>query len=290
MHPPPKPSLVERALALIAGRSKPRLPEFAPALAVFGKHPAFGPEHLESGLGPGVDACAPIKFRVYNRCIEPLIPRWAEEPPDNRLPGFDHFLLYLDPLGGAVLGRLISRADAVGREGFPSVLLVYLPVHSPEALAGASRALARFESRLGACTTPEEVVEAADRSQADLEGIAHPNHLSMVIPTPATRSLFRNAPSGHRRVEISNPDHPIHELLRHALNARAESKADAMVIMPRKESWADVLFGEFGPDEFHPVMLRQLTASTLAKHRARPSNPWANEPHGPASDQDPEHL
>lgn len=271
---PTKPStwLVERTRALFAARAgvRPAVREFEPVLAVFGKHPAFGPEHLEAGLGPGVGACASLKSRIYNRCIDPLLPRWQALPETDRLPAFDHLLLFLDSVGGAILGRLIELSDSVGRSGFPAVLLVHLPVHSPEALRGAGIALERFERRLNASLTPKEVVEAAAHSQADLNKLIGPSE-STRIDLPSTRRLLGPPPPGHLRVETSSTA-PLFDMLRTAREVRQRKKTETLVLVPRGQPWADAIYGEFGPEEFFPVMLLKAPETT-----ALPASPTAAE-------------
>ncbi len=271
--------LIDRAKALFntaRPRTEPR--DFDPALAVFGKHPAFGSEHLEAGLGPGVSSCVALKSRIYNRCIEPLLPRWQAFPDDQRLARFDHLLLYLDPLGGAVLGRLIERSDSVGRTGFPTVLLVYLPVHSPESLRSAGTALERFERRLAQCITPEQVVDAADQSQRHLETILAPS-ASTRIDLPSTRRLLRSNPPGHRRYDI--PDHaPLLDMLRIAQEVRRETNSETLVIAPRARPWADAIHGEFGPEHFLPVMLLRVPVPSPEDAPPQPIDLWPDEPEG----------
>lgn len=231
-------------------------------IAVFGKHPAFGADHLESGLGRGVDACRGFKQRLYNRAIRELIPRWSKTPAERLLPELDHVILAREPDGSVILGFLKSVGDAVGRVEYPLVVLCRVRPGWWSAVQGSWGALSAMQGKVVSAPSFDEVRSSLDAAQMELDT----KLASLGAPgswPELGESTLRGAglsptgqPSGHARVRVG-PGAVLDSMGAWCAAASSGRRGRALVAVDARGRWIDVVNGEYGSNELACLRLNE---------------------------------
>lgn len=251
-------------------------------LALFGKHPAFGSDHLESGLGRGADGCAEFKYRMYNHAVRELISVWADLPDEKKLPGFDHLLVAIERDRAVVLGRLITFGDAVGRADYPLMILCRLPRPRWCDMRAVADSLVRLQSRIAQEATTERITMCVEETQREID---------------AALATFTDAPGSeaHSRVKAASDDWPLadqaaikrfktsrtsgaslrvrlalkpapalNQAVGWALAAATVAGRPVLAAVPAGEPWIDLIARPRGAEAFTCLRLSQAELQPLA--------------------------
>jgi hypothetical protein len=270
-------------------KALPRASDRHAAIAVFGKLPALGSDHLDEGLGPGANACAPTKFRLYNRGVPEALASelWRDPNHPHRIPGFDHLLIeYSGP--AVVVGRLTSASDAVGRSLYPFVTLVATcGLAMDEAMTVGAKAIHALAARLpearsqtdvsNATHDVQRVLERAIREpQSDSDTVtgahntdeedAPPPIVHADLPPPGKTALLRMyvPPETPSPALLADACRRVHAFDDHALD-------DVLAFRPAGQPWLDLIIGPPATQEL-VCLLATPDEPTLGygSHRLKP--------------------
>jgi hypothetical protein len=142
-------------------------------LAAFGKHPGWN-DHVED-IALDSPALIAAKRYLYLQGLSGQIDAnaWEKLPPEHKLPGYDHWLLWHRP-GECLLGRLWSSADGKGRTRYPMVLLAhYIGLPAAWALVDGMPALEDAAARCRTAATAPEVLRIVADATTTLRNRAH---------------------------------------------------------------------------------------------------------------------
>lgn len=274
------------------------------SLAVFGKHRRLGPEHILRGIGAGSEACADVRYTLYERGITNLLPHWNQTlAPEQRLPEFNHTILWVDRTTTTIV-RLVASPDAVGRNDYPFMVVArFLNLPLPIAAEFGAAAVNEIVTAVDGVSGLHEMlitvheVESGLRRRAAEAMAPDPDQARRDPPSgPRTRDLFI-PPSGldglRRHLERLSPEDDAPITVRYAPARPADAKllVDALslaipaslrmrahlAITPHDADWIDLILGE--PNEAALACLLETPKARAIDVREDPADA-ATTPNG----------